>query len=38
MEMLFIGFKTEPINRPYEESSETALVNRPYEESSKLKQ
>jgi len=36
--MLFIGFKTEPINRPYEESSKTAPVNRPYEESSKLKQ
>jgi len=38
MEMLFIGFKVEPLNKPYEESSETALVNRPYEESSKLHQ
>jgi len=38
MEMLFIGFKVEPFNKPYEESSETALVNRPYEESSKLHQ
>jgi len=38
MEMLFIDFKTEPVNRLYEESSETAPVNRPYEESSKLKQ
>jgi len=38
MEMLFIGFKVETVNKPYEESSETALVNRPYEESSKLNQ
>ena len=38
MEMLFIGFKTEPVNKPYEKFSKTALVNRLSEESSKLKQ
>jgi len=34
MEILFIGFKTEPINKSYEKSSE--LVNKLYEKSSKL--
>jgi len=36
MEMLFIGFKIEPINKLYEKSLEIALINRPYEKSSKL--
>jgi len=37
MEMLFIGFKTEPVNKSHEKSSKTELVNRSYEKSSKLK-